>query len=78
MIADAVRVLLWSAATVAAMIVAVTIIRTAGSGTIKQRLPATSAEIVGAAAGALVLLLWSVVRFRMPGLASRGSTDQAP
>ena len=77
-IADAVRVLVWSAATVAATVVAITIIRTAGSGTIKQRLPTTSAEIVGAVAGALVLLLWSVVRFRLPSLALRGSTDQAP
>jgi tRNA A-37 threonylcarbamoyl transferase component Bud32 len=78
LIADAIRVLVWSAATVAAMVVAVTIIRTAGSGTIKQRLPATSAEIVGAAAGAVVLMLWAIVRFRLPGLAVRGSTDQAP
>ena len=79
-IADAVRVLLWSATTVAAMIVAVTVSGTAGPGALHgtERLPATSAEVVGAAAGALVLLLWSIVRFRMPGLASRGSTDQAP
>jgi hypothetical protein len=62
------------------MIVAVTVSGTAGPGALHgtERLPATSAEVVGAAAGALVLLLWSIVRFRMPGLASRGSTDQAP
>jgi tRNA A-37 threonylcarbamoyl transferase component Bud32 len=78
MIADAIRLLVWSAATVAATVVAVTIVSTAGSGTIKQRLPTTSAEIVGAAAGAIVLLLWALVRFRLPGLALRGSTDQAP
>jgi eukaryotic-like serine/threonine-protein kinase len=79
-IVDAVRVLLWSAATVAAMVVAVTVIRSAGTGALQgaQRLPATSAEIVGAAAGAVLLLVWSVVRFRLPSLALRGSTDQAP
>jgi eukaryotic-like serine/threonine-protein kinase len=79
-IADAVRVLLWSAATVAAMVVAVTVIRSAGTGALPgaQRLPATSAEIVGAAAGALLLMLWSIVRFRLPSLGMRGSTDQAP
>ncbi|MFZ0385749.1 MAG: hypothetical protein WAL22_08800, partial [Solirubrobacteraceae bacterium] len=79
-IADAVRVLLWSAATVAAMVVAVTVIRSAGTGPLAgaQRLPATSAEIVGAAAGGLLLMLWSIVRFRLPSLGMRGSTDQAP
>jgi tRNA A-37 threonylcarbamoyl transferase component Bud32 len=79
-ITNAVVVLLWSAATVAAMAVAVTIIRTAGPGASPdaKRLPTTSAEIVGAAAGAAVLLLWSIARWRLPGLAVRGSTDQAP
>jgi eukaryotic-like serine/threonine-protein kinase len=77
-IADAVRVVLWSVITVAAMVVAVTIIQTAQAGTLKQRLPTTSAEIVGAAAGALVLLLWSIIRFRLGGAALSGSTDQAP
>jgi hypothetical protein len=77
-IADACRVLLWSVATVAAMVVAITVITTPGTGTLKQRLPTTSAEIVGAAAGALILLSWSIIRFRLPGLASRGSTDKAP
>ncbi len=77
-IADTVRVLLWSVVTVAAMVVAVTIIQTGHSGTLKQRLPTTSAEIVGAAAGALVLLIWSIIRFRLGGLASAGSTDRAP
>ena len=48
-------------------------------GAIKQRLPTTSAEIVGAVAGALVLLLWlDIIRFRSPGRALGGSTDQAP
>jgi hypothetical protein len=60
------------------MVVAITIIQTAQSGTLKQRLPATSAEIVGAAAGAAVLMLWSFVRLRLPALALRGSTEQAP
>jgi tRNA A-37 threonylcarbamoyl transferase component Bud32 len=79
-IADVVRVALWSAATVAAMVVAVTVIKAGGASALPsaQRLPTTSAEIVGAAAGAVVLLLWSVVRFRLPSLALRGSTDQAP
>jgi tRNA A-37 threonylcarbamoyl transferase component Bud32 len=77
-IVDAIRVLLWSVTTVAAMVVAITIIQTAQSGTLKQRLPATSAEIVGAAAGAAVLMLWSFVRLRLPALALRGSTEQAP
>jgi tRNA A-37 threonylcarbamoyl transferase component Bud32 len=77
-IADACRVLVWSVATVAAMVVAITIITTPGNGTLKQRLPTTSAEIVGAVAGALVLLLWSIVRFRLPSRALRGSTDEAP
>jgi tRNA A-37 threonylcarbamoyl transferase component Bud32 len=79
-VADAVRVLLWSAATVAAMGVAVAVIRTGGPGPLQhaQRLPTTSAEIVGAVAGALVLLLWSIVRFRLAGTALRGSSDQAP
>jgi tRNA A-37 threonylcarbamoyl transferase component Bud32 len=75
-IVDAVRVLLWSVATVAAMAVAVTIIASAGTGA--KRVPTTSAEIVGAAAGAAVLIVWSIVRSRLPGLALRGSTDQAP
>ena len=76
MIADAVRVLLWSAATVAAMAVAVTVINGAAAGS--QRLPATSAEILSAAAGAVLLLIWSVVRFGLATLPSRGSGDQAP
>jgi len=75
-IADAVRVLLWSAATVAAMAVAVTVINGAAAGS--QRLPATSAEILSAAAGAVLLLIWSVVRFGLATLPSRGSGDQAP
>jgi hypothetical protein len=77
-IADAVRVLIWSVSTVVAMVVAVTVIGTGQTGTLKQRLPTTSAEIVGAAAGALVLALWSIIRLRLPDLALRGSTDQAP
>src|SRR6202020_12152 len=64
-IADAIRVLLWSVATVVAMVVAITVIPTAHSGPIKQRLPTTSAEIVGAVAGAAVLLLWSIARLRL-------------
>jgi eukaryotic-like serine/threonine-protein kinase len=75
-IADAVRALLWSAGTVAAMIVAVTLIKT--TTTNAQRLPATSAEILGAVAGVAVLLIWSAVAFRLPLRSLRGSTDQAP
>ena len=75
-IVDAVRVLLWSVTTVAAMTVAVTII--ASAGRVAKRVPTTSAEIVGAAAGAVVLIVWSIVRSRLPGPATRGFTDQAP
>ena len=76
-IADAVRVTLWSAATVAAMVVAVTVIKAGGASALPsaQRLPTTSAEIVGAAAGAVLLLLWSVVRFRLP-TSRRSSTGR--
>ena len=75
-IGDAVRMLVWSAATVAAMAVAVTVINGAVAGS--HRLPSTSAEILGAAAGAVLLLIWSIVRFGLPALPLRGSTDQAP
>jgi tRNA A-37 threonylcarbamoyl transferase component Bud32 len=80
LIADAARVLLWAVATVATVVVALTAVRGGGIGALHgaQRLPATSAEIVGAVAGTLVVLLWSIVRLRPAGLAWRGVTDQAP
>jgi eukaryotic-like serine/threonine-protein kinase len=77
---DVVRVVVWSAATVAAMAVAVTVLhggaRAAAHGS--SRLPTTSAEVVGAVVGGVILLTFSIVRSRLPTPSLRRSTDPAP
>ena len=80
LLADLIRAALWSAATVAAMAVAVTVVRAGADAALhgSHRLPSTSAEVLGAVAGGLILLVFSAVhsRFAIPSLG--GSTDQAP
>ena len=80
LVADLVRVLLWSAATVVAMTVAVTSIAGTATAAVhgSRRLPTTSAEVLGALAGAVILLVFSAVRSRLPTAPSRGFGDQAP
>ena len=80
MVADLARVLLWSAATVAAMAVAVSVIRGTATAAVhgSHRLPTTSAEVLGAVAGAVILLVFSAVRSRLPTPSFGGSTDRAP
>jgi len=78
MLADLVRALLWSAGTVAAMAVAVTVARgTATTAVHGSRLPTTSAEVLGAIAGVVILLVWSAVHWRLRAPSFAGSTDGA-
>jgi eukaryotic-like serine/threonine-protein kinase len=79
-IADVVRVAIWSAFTIAAMAVAVTVLRAGATAAAhgSQRLPTTSAEVWGAVVGAVILLAYSLVRSRLPSPSFRGSTDPAP
>ena len=79
-VADLVRVALWSVATVAATAVAVTVIRGTATAALhgSHRLPTTSAEVLGAIAGGVILLVWSVVHSRLPTPSFAGSTDRAP
>jgi tRNA A-37 threonylcarbamoyl transferase component Bud32 len=80
MVTDLVRVMLWSAATVAAMAVAVTVVAATATAAVhgSHRLPATSAEVLGAALGGVILLVYSAVHSRLPTSSLRGSTDRAP
>ena len=80
MLADLIRVLIWSAGAVVAMAVAVTVAAGGATGAVhgSHRLPTTSAEVLGAVAGAVILLVFSAVRSRLPTPSIRGSTDQAP
>ncbi|HEX5194538.1 MAG TPA: serine/threonine-protein kinase [Solirubrobacteraceae bacterium] len=79
-VADVVRVALWSTATVAAMAIAVTVVRGPATAALhgSHRAPTTSAEVLGAVVGGMILLVWSVVRSRLPSAAFAGSTDRAP
>ena len=80
MLADLVRVALWSAATVAAMAVAVTVVGGTATAALNgsRRLPTTSAEVLGAVAGGVILMVWSAVHSRLRTPSFRGSTDGAP
>jgi hypothetical protein len=79
-VADVVRVALWSAATVAATAVAVTVIAGTTTAAVhgSLRLPTTSAEVLGAIAGGVILLVFSAVHSRLPTPSFGGSTDRAP
>ena len=74
-VGDALRALVWSVLTVVAMAIAVTVVVHGTAGVLhgSARLPSTAAELVGAAAGALVLIGVSAVRVRQSDPRFRGA-----